>query len=70
MAPTAIKSGCVLNMANWRVLETEKLVSASDIKDCKMAFNTFAFTGERLPALARSALPSPCPPPVALPPPC
>ncbi|KAG8457752.1 hypothetical protein KFE25_005765 [Diacronema lutheri] len=46
VAPTAVKSGCVLNMANWRILEKEKLISMDDMKNCKMAFNTFAFTGD------------------------
>lgn len=46
VAPTAVKSGCVLNMANWRILEKEQLVTMDDMKNCKMAFNTFAFTGD------------------------
>jgi hypothetical protein len=32
VAPTSVKSGCVLNMANWRVLEKEKLVTEDDVK--------------------------------------
>ncbi|KAJ1640410.1 hypothetical protein T492DRAFT_562536, partial [Pavlovales sp. CCMP2436] len=46
VAPTSVKSGCVLNMANWQVLQKEKLVSEDDMKNCKLAFNTFAFTGD------------------------
>jgi hypothetical protein len=46
VAPTSVKSGCVLNMANWRVLQEQKLITQDDAKNCKMAFNTFAFTGD------------------------
>lgn len=46
VAPTAVKAGCVLNQANWRILEKEQLVTMEEVKNCKMAFNTFAFTGD------------------------
>lgn len=46
VAPTSVKSGCVLRMSNWRVLQKEDLISEDDMKNCKMAFNTFAFTGD------------------------
>lgn len=45
VAPTSVKSGCVLRMSNWKLLEQRDLVTRDDVKDCKMAFNTFAFTG-------------------------
>lgn len=40
-----MKPGCVLRKNNWSILEQQKLVTDSQVRECKNRMNTFGFTG-------------------------
>lgn len=40
-----IRPGCVLRTNNWSILESRRLVTSEQVRDCKNRLNTFGFTG-------------------------
>ncbi|MBE9052292.1 DUF3172 domain-containing protein [Nostocales cyanobacterium LEGE 11386] len=45
VAQPSMRPGCVLRQNNWAILEQRKLVSSSQVRECKNRLNTFGFTG-------------------------
>ncbi|HLP91963.1 MAG TPA: DUF3172 domain-containing protein [Nostocaceae cyanobacterium] len=45
VAQPIMRPGCVLRQNNWAVLETRKLITSDQVRDCKNRLNTFGFTG-------------------------
>lgn len=43
---TTMNPGCVLRASNWDVLTSRNLVSAEEMKACKLSMNTYAYTGD------------------------
>jgi len=42
----SMRPGCVLRRNNWAVLEQKKVVTSSQVRECKNRLNTFGFTGD------------------------
>ncbi len=40
-----MRPGCVLRTNNWSILEQKKLVTSTQVNECKQRMNTFGFTG-------------------------
>ncbi|MCG6135593.1 MAG: DUF3172 domain-containing protein [Nostoc sp. LLA-1] len=45
VAQPNMRPGCVLRQNNWAILEQRKLVSSSQVRECRNRLNTFGFTG-------------------------
>jgi hypothetical protein len=46
VAQPNIRPGCVIRQNNWAILENKKLVTSSQVRECKNRLNTFGFTGD------------------------